>query len=36
MAKYIYVGNYSKEGTAALMGVTDNLATAIKLVCESA
>jgi uncharacterized protein with GYD domain len=36
MAKYIYVGNYSKEGTAGLIGGTDNRATAIKSVCESA
>jgi uncharacterized protein with GYD domain len=36
MAKYIYVGNYSKEGAAGLIGGTDNRATAIKFVCESA
>ena len=36
MAKYIYVGNYSKEGTAGLIGGIDNRATAIKSICESA
>ena len=36
MAKYIYVGNYSKEGAAGLIGGTDNRVTAIKTVCESA
>ena len=36
MAKYIYVGNYSKEGAAGLIGGTDKRATAIKFVCESA
>jgi uncharacterized protein with GYD domain len=36
MAKYIYVGNYSNEGAAGLIGGTDNRATAIRVVCESA
>jgi uncharacterized protein with GYD domain len=36
MAKYIYVGKYSNDGAAGLIGGTDNRATAIKSVCESA
>jgi uncharacterized protein with GYD domain len=36
MAKYIYVGKYSNEGAAGLIGGTDNRAAAIKTVCESA
>jgi uncharacterized protein with GYD domain len=35
MAKYIYVGKYSNDGAAGLIGGTDNRATAIKSVCEN-
>jgi uncharacterized protein with GYD domain len=36
MAKYIYVGKYSNDGAAGLIGDTDNRATAIKSLCENA
>ncbi len=35
MAKYIYVGSYSNEGAAGLLGGVDNRVTAVKSLCAS-